>query len=196
MQRRLPHHQDEAPPLLEDHVRGAREQRRGHPGRDLRHRADRAGRHHHADGLERAARNGSGDVVDLVPLIRQRADIADLGRSLVRHRDFGGAGYDQMRLDRRLTQQLQQADAVDYAGRAGDAYDQSGRRRHGFPYGRRSKPATLPAIAAEAKPLPAAFRRGRISPLPVLHGEGPGVGLSADPPLADIGGAWRWLEDV
>ena len=46
-----------------------------------------------------------------------------------------------MRLDRRLTQQLQQADAVDYAGRAGDAYDQSGRRHSGFPYDGRYLPS-------------------------------------------------------
>lgn len=48
-------------------------------------------------------------------VIGRRMDLGQLAPGLMRQRDLGGAGHDQMRLDPAALQDLQQANTVDYA---------------------------------------------------------------------------------
>ena len=121
MQRRLAHRQHQAALLLEHDVGGARHQRRGHAGRDLAHGADRAGHDDHAHGRERARRDRCADVGGRMIDRGERADVLRLELGLVDQRHLGRLAHDQMGFDVGLLQHFQHPDAVDGAGRAGNA---------------------------------------------------------------------------
>jgi CheY-like chemotaxis protein len=110
--RRLAHHHDQPPTLLEDHVGGARQQVRGDPRRDLGHASHRTGGDDHAEGAIGPASNCGADVLDRVGRIGERAHPRHLVPRLVAKGHLGRLGHDQVRLDQRFAQDLEQPDAV------------------------------------------------------------------------------------
>ena len=78
MPRRLAHHQDQRPALLQHHIGGAGQAVGGHAGGDLAHAAHRTGRHQHALGAEAAAGDGRGNIGHRVAEVRLGGNL--LGR--------------------------------------------------------------------------------------------------------------------
>ena len=123
VQRRLAHHQNQAPPLLECHVRGPRQQCRRDAARNLRQGAYRTGRDQHAKRSVRAAGNTRPDIRQWMDDIGQGVQIAAAQRRLIFPRHLAGARYHEVSLDAEFPKHLKCAYAVDDAGRARDAYD-------------------------------------------------------------------------
>ena len=124
VQRRLAHREHQPALFLEHHVGGAGQQRRGHPGRNFAHGADRARRDDHAHGRERARGDRRADIARRIIHRRQRPHVLRLEVGLVDQRHFRRFRHDQMGLDPGLAQHLQDAHAVDRARGAGNADNQ------------------------------------------------------------------------
>ncbi|KAM3082842.1 hypothetical protein ACMFMF_002494 [Clarireedia jacksonii] len=74
-QHRLPHLQHQSPPLLQHHVRRARNQIIPVPGVDGRERLHAARDHDHASGVEGTAKDGRGLIVREVGVVGEGADV-------------------------------------------------------------------------------------------------------------------------
>src|SRR5258705_5378745 len=91
------------------------------PVRDGAKRLHAAGGDDHPRRLERTAGDRRAHVVGSVDLGRERLDLFARVRRLVEQRTGTRLADDQVRLDVRLAQPLEQADAVNHAGGTGDA---------------------------------------------------------------------------
>ena len=94
----------------------------------MRHSAKRlhaAWRNDHPRRLERPARNRRAHVVGRIHLGRERFDLLARVRSLVKQRPHSPLADDEVRLDVRFAEALQQADAVNDPRCAGNADDDS-----------------------------------------------------------------------
>ena len=101
VQRRLPHAEDERPPLLEGDVGRARDQGVGEAGRHRARRLDAARHDHHPVRLERARGQRGADVAVAVAPGGERLDVAQRLVGLLDDGALGRVGDHQVRLDAR-----------------------------------------------------------------------------------------------
>ena len=133
MQRRLAHHQNQTPPLLQAHIGGAREQRRRNAGRDLGHRANGARRNDHAGGAERSARDGRAEIGRRMRHARKRLDVLRAQLGFVAERHLAAPAEHEVGFHLKRAQGLEQAHAIGDARGSADADDEPhrcGQGRH------------------------------------------------------------------
>ena len=134
VERRLAHHEQQAPALLQGDVGGAGEQVVGETVGDGGQRLHRAGGHDHGRGVEAAAGQAGAHVARGMGLVGQGLEPAPVQTQFMMGVEHTRGRDDEVRLYTQRAGARQQLHAVDRTGGAGDADDQALRRGHLKPW--------------------------------------------------------------
>src|SRR5690606_27356954 len=100
-----------------------------HAAGDLRHRADRTGRHQHAHAAEAATGDCRTDVRVLVVHVGERTELGEFQFAFMREREDGGLADHEVAFHAQAPQLAKGLDAVDETRGARDADDETVRSR-------------------------------------------------------------------
>ena len=130
MERSFAGHQDQASPLLQGHVCGARDQAFGRAVTDRRQGLHAARRHDHPVVAKRTARNRRSQIARRMHHSGQRGDIARTVTGFLTNRDLGPTAQNQVTLNTQLRQGGQKPDPITGAGRPGHGDDDAHALKH------------------------------------------------------------------